>query len=267
MRRDTVFGTFLVAAVLCVVCSVLVSAAAVGLRPFQSRNVERERQKNILEAAGLYDPDAPVPIREAFQKIETRIVDLDTGRYVPPSEIAPDLYDQQEAAKDPARSKALSPDEDLAGIKRRENASFVYVVKGPDGRPDQYILPVYGKGLWSTMYGFLAVDKDLTTVRGLTFYSHGETPGLGGEIDNPQWKASWQGKVLFDEGRQQVAIDVIKGSVDPSMPEAEHKIDGLSGATITSRGVENLIHFWLGKDGFGPFLQQIQKPGNQDGPS
>ncbi|MOA31350.1 Na(+)-translocating NADH-quinone reductase subunit C [compost metagenome] len=113
-----------------------------------------------------------------------------------------------------------------------------------------------GYGLWSTLYGFLALKGDLNTVVGLGFYQHGETPGLGGEVDNPKWKALWNGKSLFDE-QGQLAIQIIKGSVDAQSPNASHQVDGLAGATLTSKGVHNLLHFWLGENGFGPFLAKL----------
>jgi Na+-transporting NADH:ubiquinone oxidoreductase subunit C len=128
------------------------------------------------------------------------------------------------------------------------------------GRTIKYILPVYGKGLWSTMYGFIALDTDLTTIQGFTFYEHGETPGLGGEVDNPRWKQIWVGKQAYDaEGR--VQIRVIKGRVDPSAPEARFQIDGLSGSTLTTRGVDNLVRFWLGPDGYGPTMERLREEG------
>jgi Na+-transporting NADH:ubiquinone oxidoreductase subunit C len=123
---------------------------------------------------------------------------------------------------------------------------------------EKLILPIYGKGLWSTLYGFLALEKDLKTVSGITFYQHGETPGLGGEVDNPNWKGKWQGKQAFDDSGD-VIIKVIKGAVIPGAPDADHQIDGLSGATLTARGVDNLVQFWLGENGYGPYLQQIRE--------
>ena len=125
-----------------------------------------------------------------------------------------------------------------------------------DGELDKIILPVRGAGLWSTLYGFLALENDLNTVAGLGFYEHGETPGLGGEVDNPKWKALWPGKEVYDDG--QVAIELIKGSVDASTRNAENKVDGLSGATLTSRGVSNLVQFWMGDNGYKLFLKNLR---------
>merc|ERR1712188_118998 len=166
--------TLIVAVILCVACSLLVSGAAVGLKPRQMLNKERNSQKKILELTGLYDPE--VPIAESFKSIETQVVNLDTGEYV--SDIDPNAFDQRRAARDPALSESIPSGEDVAGIVRRENDSIVYLVN-KSGKLDQIVMPVRGTGLWSTMYGYLALDHDGTTVRGITFYEHGETPGLG----------------------------------------------------------------------------------------
>ena len=160
----------------------------------------------------------------------------------------------------------MQPPDGLGGIKRREKYAFVYEVRDDSGQVEQVVLPIYGKGLWSTLYGFIAVDKDGKTVRGITFYQHGETPGLGGEVDNPRWKALWKGKQLFD-GSVQSEIEVIKGVVVAGTAKAQYQIDGLSGATITSNGVEQLVRYWVGPDGFGPFLEKLRHsaPGGIDG--
>ena len=153
--------------------------------------------------------------------------------------------------------------EDLAGIKRREKLSLIFFVK--KGKEiEQIVLPVNGKGLWSTLYGFIALEGDMNTVSGLTFYQHGETPGLGGEVDNPAWKAKWVGKMAFGEDLEP-QLEVIKGTVDPGGKRAAHQVDGLSGATITSLGVTNLLRYWLGDHGFGPFLKRLRKEGGLDG--
>lgn len=257
MKRDTVIGTFTVAALLCVVCSLLVSSAAVGLRPLQTSNRAWEKKRNILEAVGFASSRDAVAVEKAFRRIETRVVDLATGKYVGTETIDPAVYDQVAAARNPELSIAISPDDDLAAIKRRETYSLVHLVKNDAGEVDQVVLPVKGMGLWSTLYGFLAIDRDLRTVRGLTFYEHRETPGLGGEVDNPDWKAQWKGKLLFDD-RGDVKIRVIKGTVDPGSSQSMHQVDGLSGATITSHGVTNLLHYWFGDHGYGPYLSELQ---------
>ena len=254
MARESVSKTFVVAIVLAAACSLLVSGAAIGLRSMQEANKVRDRKKNILIVAGLYDAKAAV--EELFQQIEPRVVDLATGEYAAEDQFDPETFDQRAAAKDPNLSVKIPSEKDLAGIGRREKYSLVYLVK-KDDKLDQVILPVDGKGLWSTLYGFLALDGDLNTVKGITFYEHAETPGLGGEIDNPTWKAKWAGKKVYDD-KGGVQLVVVKGVADESSP---HQVDGLSGATLTANGVTNLVQYWLGDDGFKKLLERLKSQG------
>ncbi len=252
MQRDSIQNTFIVATGVCVFWSVLVSAAAVGLRGRQIENKIAERRRNILVAADLYDE--AVPLDQAFKQVEAQIVDLETGEFVDKATVDPEQYDQRTAAKDPELGIAIKPEHDLARIKRREKYSFVYrVVK--DGKLDQIVLPINGKGLWSTLYGFIALDADMETIRGITFYEHKETPGLGGKVDDENWKQKWVGKLAFDDGGD-VQIKVARGTVDPNRPEAKHQVDGIAGATLTAVGVSNLVQYWLGENAFGPFLEK-----------
>ncbi|MEM0955484.1 MAG: Na(+)-translocating NADH-quinone reductase subunit C [Pseudomonadota bacterium] len=249
--KDTVGKTLGVALTLCIVCSVMVSAAAVILKPAQQANVQEDRQRNILAAAGLFEEG--VPVSEQFADITPRVVDLRSGTFS--EDIVSAGYEPVQAAKDPAMSQVLSTDADTANIGRREDYGLVYLV-GDTGAPDQLILPIRGAGLWGQMYGFLALESDLRTVAGIGFYEHKETPGLGGEVDNPGWKAQWPGKLAYVDG--DVAIQVIKGTMDKSSAAADYTIDGLSGATLTTRGVNNLVQFWLGEEGYGPFLSRLK---------
>ena len=242
-----------VALALCIVCSVVVSAAAVVLKPQQQANKTRDLKRNILMAAGLYDPN--MSVEEQFERVTTRVVNIETGEYT--SEINPEGFDQRAAAKDPSTSVRLSAEEDMAKIIRQAKYSLVYLVNDDEGELDKIILPVHGYGLWSTLYGFVALESDINTIVGLGFYEHGETPGLGGEVENPRWKALWEGKKAFRDG--EVAISVIKGAVSPESPSADWQVDGLSGATLTSKGVHNLVQFWLGENGFAPYLENLRK--------
>jgi Na+-transporting NADH:ubiquinone oxidoreductase subunit C len=250
--NDSIKKTLIVALSLCVVCSVIVSTAAVVLKPAQEVNKALDRKRNILAAAGMLEEGRSV--EEQFSQVTTRVVDLRTGRFT--DDVEAGSYDQQKAAKDPARSDALAAEEDIAKIFRREHYATVYLAEDSGGNVEKVILPVRGYGLWGTLYGFIALEGDASTVAGIGFYDHKETPGLGGEVDNPRWKSLWQGKQVYRDG--EVALDVIKGSVDPSGANAEYKVDGLAGATLTTRGVDNLVHFWLGESGFQPFLNNLK---------
>lgn len=255
-NNDSIQKTFTVAFLLCIVCSIVVSVAAVSLKPAQIANKAKDFKINILKAGGLYDQGIAEgkTIVEMFDKIESRIVDLDTGKYTDAVDI--DSYDQRKAAKDPALSESLSSADDIAKISRREKYAKVYLV-GEGDSIDKVILPVKGYGLWSTMYGFISLEPDLNTVASMVFYEHAETPGLGGEIDNPGWKALWPGKKVYNEDNQ-VGLTVIKGKVNNTTPNPEYKVDGLSGATLTARGVDNLVKFWMGSMGFAKFLDNLK---------
>ena len=166
-------------------------------------------------------------------------------------------FDIKTLANNPKYGRTIPDDRDRAGIKTMPKYMPAYLVK-EGGTTRSVILQIYGKGVWSTMYGFLALENDLKTVKCITFYEHGEIPGLGGEIENPRWQQNWKGKKAFDE-LWNVKIHVIKGQVDTTRPEAKYQVDGISGATLTARGVDHLVQFWLGDDGYGPFLQQMRK--------
>ncbi len=251
-NKDTIGKTIGVALALCIVCSVVVSTAAVMLKPSQEANVALDRKRNILAAAGMLEDSRSID--EQFASISTLVVDMRTGRFS--DEVSGEEFNSIAAAKDPDLSTQLPDGADSANIGgRRENFGVVYVV-GDRSAPDTIILPVRGAGLWGQMYGFLALEDDLNTVAGLGFYEHKETPGLGGEVDNPRWKAQWPGKNAFRDG--DVAIEVIKGTANREGPMAAYQIDGLSGATLTTRGVNNLVQFWLGDNGFGPFLSNLK---------
>jgi len=256
-NNDTIGKTVTVTVLLCVICSVVVSAAAVILKPKQVANKDLDRKSNILAAAGLMEQGKSVD--ELFAQITTKVVDMETGMFTDAVDGA--TFDIQKASKDPALSEALERSEDIASIKRQPKYMPVYSVEGANGEMDKVILPVHGYGLWSTLYGFLALEGDLNTVVGLGFYSHAETPGLGGEVDNPLWKATWPGKKVYADDLMDPQLGLIKGKVEASTPNAEYKIDGLSGATLTSNGVTNLVQFWMGKNGYAPFLANLRAGG------
>lgn len=259
MSNDSTKKTITVALGVCLVCSVLVSTAAVSLKAIQDKNKEMDKLKNILSAGDLYT--SGMDIKATFaEKVNAVLIDLKSGEIVPESDYTDELnpadFDIKAMAKSPEYGTEIPVNVDLADIKRMPKHMTVFQVK-EGGKTSKYILPMYGKGLWSTMYGFMALDADLKTIKGFTFYEHGETPGLGGEVDNPLWKKLWIGKKAFDNNWQ-VRITVLKGPVDPTDADAQYKVDGLSGSTLTTRGVDNLIRFWLGENGYEPYLSKLR---------
>ena len=242
-NNESIGKTLTVVVALCLVCAIIVSFASVQLRPLQQANKTQDIQKNILAAAGI---TAVENISDTFNaKIEARVVDMQTGEFV---ETDPNSFDFEKSKFDQKISFALKAEgiKDTAGIQRMTKESPVYISKKADGSTDAIILPIQGYGLWGVMYGFLALESDGETVKDINFYKHNETPGLGGEIQNPQWTAKWGGKEL--------PIDVVKSGA-----KNDHQIDGLSGATLTSNGVDHTVDFWTGENGFGPFLEKVRK--------
>ena len=246
------------ATAVCIVCGILVSSSAVSLKDLQETNAELEKMTNVLLAAGLAEPNERLDaeaVEERFAAVDALVIRLETGEVVESAD--PDSFDQQRAKTDPSRSDVAPANN--AGIKRLPKEALVYRVLDAAGKPDLYVFPIEGLGLWSTLYGFIALSADLETIRGLTYYQHGETPGLGGEVDDADWKALWRGRRAFDEAGAPT-IEAIKGRAG-SADEDPHRVDGLSGATITSRGVTEMLRFWLGEKGFGPFLDRLRNEG------
>ncbi len=230
------------------ICSVVVSTAAIGLKPLQDANVLLDMQRNVLAAAGI--PVDERGVADIFaQEFEQYVVDLRSGAYM--ADMSPAVFDQLEMAKDEAHSIALDADQDTATLRRRENYGMVYLRLDAAGAINRVVLPIRGYGLWGTLYGYLALEGDLRTVAGIGFYQHKETPGLGGEVDNPKWRALWVGKGLYGTDGEP-AIRLVKGA-----SASPYEVDALAGATITSRGVESLVRFWSGEMGYGPFLKRL----------
>ena len=261
-QPDSTGRTILVAAVLCLVCSFVVSAAAVVLRPIQDENQKLDQQKNILDAAGLavgeYGRTAanlkPDQITELYGWVSEKLVNLKDGSYN--DELNPETWELEESMSKKDLSVEIEGGAYSPGEEKRPKTMKVFFVKRPDGdKIQQVVLPIYGKGLWGTLYGYLALKSDMETIQGITFYKHKETPGLGGEVDNPSWKAQWEGIKLYDKDGKPAA-NVFKG---PAPSDNVYAVDGLSGATITSRGVTNLVQYWASDDGYGPFLKKLKE--------
>ena len=248
--KDSLSHTIKVVLGVSLVCSIVVSMAAVGLKPMQVANKTADKQKNILAVSGV-EFSLKTLTADYKKAIEVKYVELNTGEYT--TEVAAN-YEQRLAAKDPKQSIKLSSKDDVAGILRRANIAPVYMVKDDNGQLSRVILPIHGAGLWSTMYAFVALKPDGNTIEAITYYDQGETPGLGGEVENPKWRSVWEGKQLFNQAGE-IAINVVKGQADVN---SNHDVDGLSGATLTANGVQHSFDFWMGPKGFGPFLKKLQ---------
>jgi Na+-transporting NADH:ubiquinone oxidoreductase subunit C len=257
--KETIGRTIKVTLILCLVCSILVSSVVVLLRPLQKRNVQLDIERVILKLTEISKNPYELSEKQVaslYKQITPKLVDLTTGKFIETTANGNDVssYNQRAAAKDPKLSVALAQKQDIANIKREPLVAKVYVVYR-NKKIDTIVLPISGYGLWSTMYGFIALESDLNTVRGMSFYEQGETPGLGGEVDNPKWKASWKGKEVYNN-KGDVALHLVKIK---NQNKQQHEIDALSGASMTSAGVSNLIKFWMSDSGFKPLLTHLKE--------
>lgn len=258
--NDSIGKTLLVVLVLCLVCSIVVAGSAVGLKPRQQEQRALDKQRNILAVAGLMQDNMSADaVAEVYAaRVTPRLVDLKSGALL---DSDPAKFNQGLALKDPQQSVTLEASQDPAGIKRRSNVVEIYLIKDEKQQIQEIVLPVYGNGLWSMMYAFVALDTDGRTIKGVTYYDQGETPGLGGEIENPNWRAQFVGKRVLDDNGQP-ALRVMKGAA----PQGDlYAVDGLSGATLTANGVQHSFNFWMGEMGFGPFLKQVREGGLNHG--
>jgi Na+-transporting NADH:ubiquinone oxidoreductase subunit C len=253
--NDSAAKAIVVTLIVSLLASVLVSGSAVLLRPKQIANRQLEQKKRILEilegASRVGERLGPVEAKD----LEARVVELASGGYA--AAIDANKYDQRKAAKDSTQSVAIPPQKDIAQIGRRAKYAVVYEI-GKAGRLELIILPVHGRGFGSTLYGYLGLAGDTQTVVGLSFFEQSETPGLGALIDDPAWRKQWSGKKVRDDFGQ-LRLGVARGQLPAGDPDAPYQVDGLTGATWTSQGVTNLLQYWLGDNGFGPYLRKIGK--------
>jgi Na+-transporting NADH:ubiquinone oxidoreductase subunit C len=254
VRREGERRTVLVTLLVCLACAILVATAASVLGPI--RDAKRRAGSPPAMRALLQGPHglrALLPQGEGAELV-AHVIDLETGEVDPSQDAA--SFDALAAARDPARSVAIPAERDVARLGRRERHAVVYPVR-QDGRLAALLLPIRGRGYASTIQGFLALGPDLNTVLGISFHEHGETPGIGTEIEKPAWRTLWEGKQVRDEaGAVQIRV------VDPSAPpdgDARFRVDGISGATRSSQGVGHMVRFWMGDDGFGPYLARLKE--------
>ena len=237
----------------CLVCAALVSISAVQLKPLQVENKLLDKQTKILEAASLLEQTdgTAKSIKETYAKyVEARMIDLDSGEYIDGN---PDLFDERRNSRDAKKSD--KPENDIAGINRRSHDAVIYLVRGDSGAVETVVFPIVGSGLWDLMYGFVGMESDLNTVKNLIYTADfKETPGLGAEVLNPNWKALWPGKKIYNDASE-VEIQLVKGGAKAT---DVHGVDALSGATLTSNGVTNTLHFWFGKEGYLPFIAKYR---------
>lgn len=218
--------TVLFVGITAVIFSCALALAATLLQDKQQANVNLEIKRNILKSLGALTDEHPLrqAIEDTFAaQVEAIVVDA-----------AGEVVTGAEANKIKPEDEAKKPEGD-----RRFP---VFILKDAGGQPIAYCIPVEGKGLWSTLYGYLSLEADLDTVRGITFYKHGETPGLGAEIETAWFQDQFKGKRIMQDGKL-VSVTVVKGKASDrySGEQLAHYVDGISGATLTSNGVTKLL--------------------------
>lgn len=259
-ERESVGRTLAVAGGVALICSLLVSAAVYWLRPFQLAYRSLEQNRAVLTAAGLARVDEALSDREIVERflvLEARIVDLDADAFAEASPTAAAGYDYRDAIDDPEQSVAIAAEHDVAGLGRRPRRMPAYVLRDAQG-VELIVVPVYGRGMWSTVYGYVALGPDLSTVVGVRFHEHGETPGIGDRIQSPAWIAQWAGKRMFgNDGTLALRVGTPAGD-----SAASDRIDAITGATVTVTAVDRLVRYWFGVDGYGPFLANLRARGH-----
>lgn len=250
--NDDIGKTTFVAALVAFVCAVLISTASVLLDPIQQAHIDAERAAQMERMLDTLPGMRAVMEEAGVDALETRIVNLVEGEFAPQIDAA--TYDFVAAANDPELSIQLSTEADLASIRTRPLYAPVYLLER-QGELLLIVLPVYGQGYASTIRAMLALEPDLSTVAALTITEQAETPGLGARITEPDWLDQWPGKEVLDADGE-IIIEVVRGGAD-----GPHQVDGLSGATRTSNAITFMLQFWMGPDGYGPFLDQLAEEG------
>lgn len=258
MTNESPLKALMVVTLVVIVTSTLVSATVVLLRPVQLGNLMLQQGRTVLQLTGL--PQTGIELTDAevlerFRALDARVVDLATGRFE--SRMDPITFQARRAADDPEGSTAIPAEADRARLGRRAQHAVVYLVWGEDGL-QRIVLPVYGMGMWSTIYGYISLEGDLNTIAGVLFHEQAETPGVGDRITHPQWLQKWQGRKIYDEeGVPRFAV--VPGRVEPGSAAALHGVDAISGATVSTDAVTSLVQFWFGPWGFRGLLDHLRE--------
>lgn len=235
--KESKLRIFTVSLIVALFFSFLVSLSVYLLKEKQDYNIKQDRLNHILSI-----------VNDNSLEMKTVLVDIKTGNYQKIESDSDFFKNFRILATDKTAIK-INKKDDLIGIGSHPSRMPAYLFYRGD-KIEKIVLLIYGNGLWSTMYGFISLNKDLNTISGITFFDQKETPGLGGEVDNPNWKKQWQNKKLFNE-KGELVFKVSKGS-------DQFSVDGLSGATMTTKGVDNIVKYWFGPNGYQKFLKQLK---------
>lgn len=252
-NNNSVSHTILFAIAIAVVLGAMVTAVSVLLEPAQAENREQAQQAIFQDLLQNQPGFESIVDQHSAYQMDHRLVDLDTGCY--DAEIAASDYGTIIDSRRSKHTQALNREQDIANIKVRAKYALVHLIQDTD-RLIAVVLPVYGLGYSSRLNGYLTLAADGNQVRSLVFYDHNETPGMGGRISTADWQTQWQKKLLRDQNGN-LRIGVATGS-PTSAEDRSYQIDAMAGATITGRGVTNLLRFWVGPMGFETYLHNLQ---------
>tara|TARA_Y100001937_G_scaffold112525_2_gene160192 strand:- start:4137 stop:4997 length:861 start_codon:yes stop_codon:yes gene_type:complete len=258
VRKQSNLYIFGFAIAVCLFASVVLAVASTALKPAQTQQVRLDIIQNILSVAGYSAEDmkgkSPADIIDLYEKkFEVLLIDKNNTP-VQRSEMEKELqtlgYKEAELAEMKtfellevynAKLKLLAKRAGETVEQYDKGIKVVYLYK-PEGEIKYYIIPIEGNGLWGMMYGYIALKTDLNTVAGIRFYKHIETPGLGAELAKPSHNEKWIGKKILDEDGKLVSVKVAKGDAEQShAQEIEHYVDGISGATLTAKGINEFL--------------------------
>ena len=212
--------TLIFAMAITIVLAFFLSLADSSLKEKYEKNVEVDIRKNILISLGFSPTDVLLMNNENVESIfQNSIVGF--------------VVDNSGSIVDNKFPQDIDPNVDL-------NLYPIYK-RVSNNITEGYSIPISGKGLWGTMFGYFSIEPDGSTAKGITFYQHIETPGLGGEVDKPWFQNNFVGKRFVDENGTLIGIQTVKGQVDDTSKEAYHLVDGISGATMTSRGLNQFL--------------------------
>ena len=247
LPNESRFKTVAMAFAVSAVCAVAVSGATVILRPIQTANRAAEEQARI-EALVRGIPGMADLLEASGGELSTVVIDLESGRAA--QDVSP--ADLEAALADPANWTALEPGEDLADLGQRPDVAQVYLLR-EGGEISLALLPISGQGYGGRIDAVLAMQGDMNTIAGISVTRHSETPGLGGRIEEDGWQASFPGtEVRGPDGDIRFAVARGKAS-------SVYEVDGITGATRTSNAVTRMVRFWLGPEGYGPFIEAVQR--------
>ncbi|MBT8059058.1 MAG: NADH:ubiquinone reductase (Na(+)-transporting) subunit C [Gammaproteobacteria bacterium] len=257
MTRETPRQALLAVLVTAIVCSSVVSAAVVMLRPIQLNHLLLDRSRDIMQLTGLLGPGQALEDEQMvrlYRSLDLRLVHIDTAEFDDGHDAV--TFDPRRAAADPELGVEVPAEQDVASLGRRSRLAPVYLV-WRDDELDRVILPVHGAGMWSVLRGFIALEGDLNTIAGMTFYEQNETPGLGDQVTHQHWLDQWAGRRIFDaEGG--IGFRVSAGQVEEGSGAAIHQVDALTGATITGNAVTAMMQYWFGPHGYRDFLAALR---------